>query len=123
MPRKRSPEFKKYHAEYLRNRYANDPDYKAKHLALVAKNRAKRMEELAAILRTARSNGCLLCPEREPCCMSFHHIDPATKLFDIAAAVRQKVTVAKLNAELVKCVCVCENCHRKIHAGVISLPQ
>jgi hypothetical protein len=25
-------------------------------------------------------------------------------------------------AELAKCICVCENCHRKIHAGVIVLP-
>ena len=25
-------------------------------------------------------------------------------------------------AELAKCVRVCENCHRKIHAGVVALP-
>ena len=24
-------------------------------------------------------------------------------------------------AELAKCICVCENCHRKIHAGLISI--
>ena len=29
--------------------------------------------------------------------------------------------IKKLLAEIKKCVCLCSNCHRKVHAGIINL--
>ena len=50
----------------------------------------------------------------------FHHIDAATKDFGIGQdGVPRKW--AKVVAELAKCVMLCANCHREVHAGVRTL--
>jgi hypothetical protein len=55
------------------------------------------------------------------CCLSAHHIDPTEKDFALGAAASSKVGVDKIRAELAKCICICENCHRKVHAGLITI--
>ena len=54
--------------------------------------------------------------------LDFHHIDPKTKKFGIAKARRTKLTEEILE-ELDKCILVCSNCHREIHAGYIDLSK
>tara|TARA_R110000787_G_scaffold9510_1_gene33147 strand:- start:446 stop:994 length:549 start_codon:yes stop_codon:yes gene_type:complete len=54
--------------------------------------------------------------------LDFHHVDPKTKSFGIAKARRTKVT-KKILEELDKCILVCSNCHREIHAGYIDLSK
>ena len=65
--------------------------------------------------------GCLFCGEAEPVCLSFHHIDPSIKLFGVSDFVSR--TIEELDNEIAKCVVVCENCHRKLHAEIITLPN
>ena len=65
-----------------------------------------------------RGHGCKLCGEREKCCLDAHHI--GAKKADISRLVR-KGNVDRLHEELQHCICVCANCHRKIHAGKIDL--
>jgi predicted HNH restriction endonuclease len=43
------------------------------------------------------------------------------KEFTLAKAASNKMAVAAVLEELEKCICVCENCHRKIHGGLITL--
>lgn len=62
---------------------------------------------------------CLICGESEPVCLDFHHIDPNEKEFTIGKH-RNKSKENLLN-EINKCVCICANCHRKVHAGIINL--
>lgn len=64
---------------------------------------------------------CIICGEPEPCCLDFHHIDPNEKDFTIGKH-RNRGKDWLLN-EIKKCVCVCSNCHRKIHAGKLSLNE
>ena len=82
----------------------------------------------AQALRRQKKNGdwllskktpCIICGESEPMCIDFHHIDPSEKDFTIG----QKRNIDKniLQKEIDKCVCLCANCHRKIHAGLINL--
>ena len=52
--------------------------------------------------------------------LDFHHIDPKTKSFGISKQRRTKVT-DEIRKELDKCVLVCSNCHRELHAGLIKL--
>jgi len=52
-------------------------------------------------------------------CLDFHHKDPNEKDFTIGK-YRNK-SKENLLKEIEKCVCVCSNCHRKIHAGIINL--
>ena len=58
----------------------------------------------------------------EPVCIDFHHLDPTTKEATIAQLMVRAVTVEKVQAEIDKCVRVCANCHRKLHANKIQLP-
>jgi predicted HNH restriction endonuclease len=57
----------------------------------------------------------------DACCLSAHHLDPAKKDFAIGRFLSNGASAKRVLAELVKCICVCENCHRKIHAGLISI--
>ena len=45
--------------------------------------------------------------------LDFHHKDPSTKVFNITRV--QSVT--RLRKELSKCIILCSNCHREIHAA------
>lgn len=47
--------------------------------------------------------------------LEFHHTDPLSKEFDWSTAVMRSQQA--IDAELEKCVIVCANCHREIHAA------
>ena len=60
-------------------------------------------------------SGCTDCGVRpdDPGELHFHHVDPTTKLFDVAhGGSRSRESVA---AEIAKCVVLCSRCHRKAH--------
>lgn len=60
--------------------------------------------------------GCSKCPEKDPCCIDFHHVDPTQKLGNLAVKVAHW-SIAKLQEEIAKCILLCSNCHRKLHAA------
>lgn len=79
---------------------------------------SKRQEEQAKWLYSLKKK-CLICGEAEPVCLDFHHKDPNEKDFTIGK--HRNKSKENLIKEIEKCVCVCANCHRKIHAGIINL--
>lgn len=54
--------------------------------------------------------------------LEFHHVDPNTKEFGIGSEAITKALDKQL-IEMKKCILVCSNCHRGIHAGVIKIPD
>lgn len=52
--------------------------------------------------------------------LEFHHLDPMQKDFQISACSKSFET---LKQEVDKCILVCANCHREIHAGITEIPQ
>ncbi len=78
---------------------------------------ARRHKMRAIITRYKRFKGCCNCNEGHPCCLDFHHL--RDKLFVIALASDYGWTVVK--EEIRKCVVICANCHRKLHAGIIRI--
>ena len=57
---------------------------------------------------------CRICGyARCPAALDFHHIEDTDKEFSISS----KMSWVKIKPELAKCVMVCANCHREIHAG------
>jgi len=52
--------------------------------------------------------------------LDFHHVDPATKLFQISGNLNRSWAV--IEQELRKCALVCCRCHRELEAGLIKLP-
>ena len=51
--------------------------------------------------------------------LEFHHLDPAKKDFNLAAA--HCTNFEKIKAELDKCIVLCANCHREEHARLKGL--
>ena len=52
--------------------------------------------------------------------LEFHHIDPKNKKEQVSKLIGRRVKIKELREELDKCILVCSNCHREIHAGLIS---
>lgn len=73
-----------------------------------------RIDELKSFL------GCCVCGEKESCCLDFHHKHSKNK--EVSFWVRSK-SPKKVYEEVLKCVCVCANCHRKIHSNKIGCPD
>ena len=64
---------------------------------------------------------CIVCGESTPCCVDFHHLDPSTKEFNIT--LKRSRAKEKILKEVAKCVCLCSNCHRKYHAGLLDISE
>lgn len=120
MPHKDREERRRYHREYQKRRLRENPEARARHRSLVRKNDQKRIAAIDTEIDKFRKDGCKLCPEKESCCLSAHHIDPTTKEFDVGNFRRLKKSIKVVSAELKKCICLCFNCHAKVHAGVIE---
>ena len=80
------------------------------------KQRIRVKQEIRALC--LKSVGCLICKEAEPVALDFHHLDPTKK----DGTPFQQHSVKKALEEAAKCVILCANCHRKVHAGLIVLP-
>ncbi len=52
--------------------------------------------------------------------LEFHHIDPNEKEFEIKKSTSRSFNES-IKIELDKCILVCANCHREIHAGLIKV--
>jgi hypothetical protein len=107
-----------YHAKRRkkhRDRIASDPEYRER----VEKGVRERRERNLAVIGEFKRNGCLLCNERDHLCLHAHHKDPSKK--EAAIGHLANGSLKKLEKELEKCVCLCANCHAKLHAGKIKL--
>lgn len=54
--------------------------------------------------------------------LEFHHVDPEGKDFGISSKGYTH-SWDKVKEEIQKCVLVCANCHREIHAGIRPCPS
>lgn len=54
--------------------------------------------------------------------LEFHHIDPKTKSFGLTDSNAVTKALEKQLEEARKCVLLCANCHRGVHAGYLELP-
>lgn len=95
----------KYMREYIRKNYGE----------MKARMDAKRQE----IAEWKRARGCTVCGETEPWVLDMHHLDPNEKEANSA----QSATLKTFLKEADKCVLLCSNCHRKVHAGVLRLTK
>lgn len=60
---------------------------------------------------------CCICGESENCCLEFHHI--GHKNFSIGK-IPHTVTLDEVKDEITRTICVCANCHRKLHNNIIK---
>ena len=100
-----------------RKSYRDSPE-RQKRFAEFSKQ--SKRECLVFIDSIKRENKCAICDENHESCLDFHHIDPTIKegsVSRLAGKKNRKLVVE----EIKKCVILCSNCHRKFHAGVITL--
>lgn len=64
--------------------------------------------------------GKCICCGYDKCnsALEFHHINPEEKDFSFGAAMASPKAWSSLVVELRKCVLLCSNCHREVHAGL-----
>lgn len=55
--------------------------------------------------------------------LEFHHVDPKNKEFQLFSKGHMTKSLEKQIREIKKCILVCANCHRGIHAGHLSVPD
>lgn len=68
-----------------------------------------------------RKHPCVFCGETEIVCLDLHHKDPKAKIKDVSRMAFDAYSESRMESEVAKCVVVCANCHRKLHAGLITL--
>jgi hypothetical protein len=105
----REDELAKRRAKYAESSHLRD---------YAAAYREKQKAVTDVMLAEFRKDGCKYCGEKHPVCLDSHHVDPAEKDGHISQLT---YSPRKLAAELAKCICVCANCHRRLHAGEIQL--
>jgi len=68
-------------------------------------------------IRELKSKGCSLCGYKKCLdALDFHHVNGAEK----SAEIGRIKHIPGIIRELEKCILVCANCHREIHAGQID---
>lgn len=92
------------------------PDCKKCHLEA----RSKRFDSL--LLDIFGEIKCQICGyDRCKRAIDCHHLDESEKDFEISKLRSSFISLSKIKIELEKCVLLCSNCHREVHAGYIKL--
>lgn len=74
-----------------------------------AKNKQKEKEHFVSLF----DNKCSICQGTfHPAAFDFHHLDPTKKDVQITGSEKYSLRLK----ELQKCIMLCSNCHRTIHA-------
>ena len=113
MPNDRKEYLRQYHKDYYK----------------IPENREKRLQkERVASLKNRdlyrewkTTLTCSVCSEGESCCMEMHHKDPLGKEFSVSKVSNKSFKRAIKESE--KCVCLCSNCHKKVHAGILNVDE
>ena len=96
--------------------YADRREY----LIMAVARRRKKLREKAVEYKGGK---CIFCAyNRCQAALDFHHLDPKQKEFGVSldGITRSWERIIK---ELDKCILVCSNCHREIHAGMLQLSE
>ena len=81
----------------------------------------RRHQKMRRTLIAEAGGACVLCGyDRCVFSLHFHHVDPATKSFQMTVAVGR--SLAAFRAEARKCVLLCANCHGEVEAGMVQSP-
>jgi hypothetical protein len=79
------------------------------------KERRRRKEKLVEML----GGKCVKCGyNKSIAALSFHHINPKEKLFDISHNGNLLHSWEEVVAEAIKCNLLCLNCHAEFHARI-----
>ena len=82
----------------------------------MAETLKQRRARIKGELLKSKGGKCSSCGYKNSySALCFHHIDPASKSFNISGTRLTRVARAKLEAEVDKCDVYCLNCHAELH--------
>ncbi|TXH06191.1 MAG: HNH endonuclease [Candidatus Moraniibacteriota bacterium] len=84
---------------------------------------SKRRRELKEKAVKLKGGKCEICGYKK--CLNaldFHHIDESKKSFSLGTRGLTR-SWEKIVEEIQKCMLLCANCHREIHAGLIDISK
>jgi hypothetical protein len=87
------------------------------------RRRQKHCRQHMNELKNTNGGKCRVCGyNRCLDALDFHHLDPLTKdrTYHAMSAILRSCSLEKAKQEVAKCILVCANCHREIHAGLIA---
>ncbi len=83
--------------------------------------RDMNVEDKQLFVSRVKQKCCICGYSRCKAALDFHHINDATKLFEICDGVfSRSITIEMLQMEIDKCIVLCCRCHREYHAGLID---
>jgi 5-methylcytosine-specific restriction endonuclease McrA len=83
----------------------------------------KRRKALRTKALEYKGSQCALCGYSKCSdALEFHHLEPNKKDFGISNKGYTR-SWTKVKEELDKCILVCSNCHREVHAGLAAFPR
>ncbi len=83
----------------------------------------RRREKIATMAIEYKGDKCIECGYNKCSqALDFHHVDPTTNNFGISAGGHTR-SWEKVKEELDKCVLLCANCHREVHAGILNIGE
>ena len=81
------------------------------------KNWRKRVK---TIIIASMGGSCQICLyAKTPNALELHHIDPTKKEISFSS---KTISWNSMCDELPKCILLCANCHREVHAGIADIP-
>ena len=102
------------------SKHANRDWFNRNRQQVLSKRRQRIQQLLEESNELKAQSGCVCCVEKEPACLDWHHINPSTKDHNISYLI-ENIRRDLMLVEIEKCVVLCANCHRKVHAGIITL--
>lgn len=81
---------------------------------------AKRRRKLKEMVVNYKGGQCIVCGYKKYIgAFDLHHLDESQKEFGLASSGLTR-SWKRIKEEADKCILVCANCHREIHAGIIN---
>lgn len=98
---------------YIREHYLNNKKYYI--------DKASQSDERHKVWwdEYKRDLKCSKCGFDNPLALDFHHL--GDKDFNISYMVNRHLSKKKILQEIEKCIVLCSNCHRKVHAGLLVI--
>jgi hypothetical protein len=89
-------------------------------IAPLTKRQQRRLKKRERYKPFLQSLSCQVCGYQGENGIELHHIDPSTKIAEVARLISGCFSHHSVVAEIAKCAALCSICHKEIHAGMHS---
>lgn len=84
----------------------------------------KWRKKVKEIILTCMGGECQICGYSHcPTALELHHVNPDEKDFSFGYIMASCRNWNVIYEEIAKCILLCSNCHREVHAGLVELPE